>query len=292
MIRIGRVALVVNLRARKGEGLYAEARQGLDALGIAHQDYRVEDPAQLEAVVRTALATRPDALILGGGDGTVSSVVDLLVKQEVPLGLLPFGTANSFARSLGLPIDLDEALNIIAAGHVRRVDLGRVDGDYFANCAAMGMAPLIASSIPAGVKRWGGRLGYVLWSVGQLARFRPFKVRIDDVALDALEVRIANGGYQGGAEIAPEADVTSGEIVVQVVAGSGRRALVRHWLAVVFGLGSARHDLREFRGRALRIEADPPQWISIDGEVLASTPVTASVAAAAIPMIVPPSREG
>ncbi len=290
MKRIRTAALVVNIRARRGRLLWTEARRGLDALGIDHEAHAVRDPHQLDDIVERALARRLDVLILGGGDGTVSSVVDRLVGQDVPLGLLPCGTANSFARSLGLPLVTDEALNLIAAGHVRRVDLGRIDSDHFANCAALGMATQIARTIPHGLKRWGGRLGYALWVLVALGSFAPFRVRVGDKDFDALEVRIANGSYQGGAEMIPDAEVDSGEIVVQVVTGTGRAALARHWLAGLLRLPAARRGVCEMRARALRIDATPAQWISIDGEVLARTPVTASVAAGAILMLLPPLR--
>ncbi len=288
MPRFESVALIVNARARRARGCWAAARRGLAARGIACEAHLVRDPRKLSLAVAEAVAGKPDLLILGGGDGSVSSVVDLLVGEDVPLALLPLGTANSFARSLGIPLDPAAALDLVTTGRLGRVDLGRIDGDHFANCAALGMAARIAGSIPHGLKRWGGRLGYALWAAVALIGFCPFRVTVGDVALDVVELRIANGSYQGGAEISPEASPDSGELLVQLVTGTRRAALVRHWLASLLRLPVAHRGMREIRARALRIEADPPQPISIDGEVVARTPVTAGIAPGAIRMLLPP----
>jgi len=275
--------------------MFNDACAALKALRIGVDAYAVNDPGRLHAIARTALAKQPDILILGGGDGTISSLVDHIVGSDIPLGLLPLGTANSFARTLGIPFDLDEAINIIAAGHRRRIDLGMIDDDYFANSAAIGMSPLIAKTIPHQLKRFGGRAGYALWAAVQSARFEPFRVTVTvdggaRAILSALEVRIANGRYHGGTRVVEQAKVDSGEIVVQVVEGETHGRLALNWLATLAG-SDLRHQLtREFRGRAIRIETNPPLPISIDGEVLARTPVTAKVAPHAIEVFAPRER--
>ena len=289
---VSRVALIVNSNSRIGQQAFDDACAALRALKIETDAHAVDDPEDLDDIVKAALARHPDVLILGGGDGTISSLVDHLVGSGVPLGLLPLGTANSFARSLDLPIDLDEAINIIAAGHRRRIDLGMIDGDYFANCAALGMSPLIAETVPHGLKKWGGRLGYALWAMVQTMRFRPFQLTVSDdqgrsATMSALEVRIANGPFHGGTELIEEADVDSGEIVVQVVEGHTHVRLALSWLLSVLGLHQYDPTTRDFHGRSLRIETDPPLPISIDGEVLAETPVTARVAPRIIEVMAP-----
>jgi YegS/Rv2252/BmrU family lipid kinase len=292
---VSRAALIVNSHSRVGRKMFNDACAALKALRIGVDAYAVNDPGRLHAIARTALAKQPDILILGGGDGTISSLVDHIVGSDIPLGLLPLGTANSFARTLGIPFDLDEAINIIAAGHRRRIDLGMIDDDYFANSAAIGMSPLIAKTIPHQLKRFGGRAGYALWAAVQSARFEPFRVTVTvdggaRAILSALEVRIANGRYHGGTRVVEQAKVDSGEIVVQVVEGETHGRLALNWLATLAG-SDLRHQLtREFRGRAIRIETNPPLPISIDGEVLARTPVTAKVAPHAIEVFAPRER--
>ena len=261
-------------------------------MGICCEAYALADPAKIGAVVQKAIAHKPDVLVIGGGDGTISSVVDHLVGTGIPLALLPLGTANSFARSLDLPIDLDEAINIIVAGHRRRIDLGMIGNDYFANFAAIGMAPTIATTIPHWLKRWGGRLGYGLWAAYKMIGFRPFRVRIGKgsvrPALWATEVRIANGSFQGGMKLVEQASVESGQIVIQIVEGRSSLGLARDWIARILGFSPGKARLREFRGVELRVVTDPPLPVSIDGEVLAMTPVVASIAPRVIEVFAPP----
>lgn len=284
--------LVVNAKSRKGRDLFRQACAKLSAAGIellaAHA---VRDPKRMGETIRGAVHSDAPMVIVGGGDGSLSSSVDYFVGHDTVFALLPFGTANSFARTLGIPLDLDGAVAVIANGERRRIDLGMIDGDYFANCAAIGISPLIAETVPHGLKRVLGRFGYLGWALFQMTKFRPFRLTVGEGAeaetIDALEVRIANGAYHGGTELVDEAEVDSGEIIVQVVVGRAVPYLGWSWFASVLRLRARRNTTREFHGRSLRVATDPPLPISIDGEVLARTPVTAKVAVGIIEVAAP-----
>src|SRR5687767_1513887 len=229
-------ALIVNARSRRGRALFRDAKKLLEEAGIRlSAAHAVRDPRRLKRMVDQAVADGAPMVIVGGGDGSLSCTIDYVVDHDVVFALLPLGTANSFARTLGIPLDLPGAVETIARGRRRRIDLGRIDGDYFANSAAMGLAPMIADSVPHGLKKYLGRLGYLVWAIWCLIRFRPFNVRIlcdgDSRSLTALELRIANGRFHGGVEVVDDAEVDSGEIVVQAVLGHYRRILVWNWLA-------------------------------------------------------------
>ena len=184
-----------------------------------------------------------------GGDGSLSANIDFFLGTDTVFAFLPLGTANSFARTLGTPLDLDGAIDAIAKGEVRDIDLGCINGDYFLNNAAIGLAPMVAESVPHGLKRRLGRLGYLLWAGWSAASFKAFRLIVDNgdkrYRLWATEVRIANGRFHGGMELIESADVESGEIVIQAVQGRSLVGLSWSYLSSVLKLGGRRDTVRE-----------------------------------------------
>ncbi|MDB5715860.1 MAG: diacylglycerol kinase [Sphingomonadales bacterium] len=284
--------LIVNAHSRKGAALFEQAREKLQASGMTLiAAHAVTDPDKLNDTVRQAVRDGAPMVIVGGGDGSLSCAVDDVVGTDCVFAVLPLGTANSFARTLGLPLDLDGAIEAIARGQRRRIDLGLIDKDYFVNAAALGLSPMIGDSVPHNLKKYLGRVGYLMWAVWCFVRFRPFRLIIDDGTREhrmwATEVRIFNGRFHGGVELTENTDVDSGDIVVQAVTGRNRMRLAWDWYAKFFKLRSREANTQDFRGKSLRLDTRPHHHISIDGEPLARTPVTVSVAERAIEVVVP-----
>lgn len=138
-----RIAAIINTGA--GSVLAAD----LEAEGLC----RLFEEAGVEAEVhfvpgdrivttaRAALASGAEALVAGGGDGTIRSVAGVLVGGDVPLGVLPLGTLNHFARDLGIPVDVPAAVRLIADGVPRALDVGEVNGEIFVNNSVLGLYP-------------------------------------------------------------------------------------------------------------------------------------------------------
>ncbi len=294
--QIRSAAFIVNAKSRQGQRRFEEARAAMADLPFTIDAHAVENPGDLCDVLARALAKQPDLVIIGGGDGTISGLVDQMVGKGVMLGVIPFGTANSFARTLGIPLDIAAAVDVLRTGKPRRIDLGMIDDDYYANCATLGIAPRIAETVPHGLKKVLGRFGYLAWAAWEFARFRPFTLIVGegDTAqrLRVVEVRIANGPFHGGTEIVESAEVDSAQIVVQAVVGHVKRRLVANWAASLLRLPARHDDVREFHGRSIRLATEPPLPVSIDGEVLARTPITARIAAGVIEVMVPAEGTG
>ena len=146
--------LVVNTRARRRERLYAEAKAQLAERGLTlTAAYPVSDPVRLPEIVAEAVLQGGPLVVVGGGDGTISSVVDFFAYRDVALGVVPLGTANSFARSLGFPLDVAGAVEVITSGKIADVDLGCIGDDLFANSASLDMSPAIGRKQPHYLKR-------------------------------------------------------------------------------------------------------------------------------------------
>jgi len=272
--------LVVNAGSRRGAELFAEARDKLTAAGVELiEAKKCKTAKSMETVVKQALK-KAKMVIVGGGDGSLSSFVDHFIGKEVVFALLPLGTANSFARTMGVPLDLDGAIDVIANGEAREIDVGCINGDYFLNAAAMGLAPKVAESVPHGLKRSLGRLGYLIWAGWSAANFRAFRVKLEDgkrtVRMWATEVRIANGRYHGGIELIENADLKSGEIVVQVVAGRSIAKLGWSYFASATKLKARHQTVREFVASEFTLSTKPRMKVSIDGEIGRETPLKIS----------------
>lgn len=284
--------LVVNTRSRRGARLFQEARDLLCANGVALVDAIAEiDPARMRGHVEHALRAGADLVIVGGGDGSISSTIGALIGQECTFAPLPLGTANSFARTLGIGAQLEEAVAAIAGGQTRKVDLGEIDGRMFANSASIGLSPIIGDTIPAGFKRYLGRIGYLLWSIRTMLRFRPFRVRLEcngkGWSCWATEVRMLNGCFAGGIQLSEDASLRNGRIVVQIVAGKSKLHLAADWYLRIIGLTDASRGVTELQGREIQIDTTPNQKVALDGEVLGSTPLQLKVHPAAVRVVVP-----
>lgn len=283
--------LIVNAKSRQGAETFEAARDKLVAAGVELIDAKaVKDPRRIAGAVKSAIKRAP-MVILGGGDGSLSANIDYFLGTDTVFAFLPMGTANSFARTLGTPLDLDGAIDAIANGEVRDVDLGCIDGDYFLNNAAIGLAPMVAESVPHGLKRSLGRLGYLLWAGWSAASFKAFRLVVDDGTkvhrLWATEVRIANGRFHGGMELIESADVESGEIVIQAVQGRSLFGLARSYLASAIKHSRRQETVREFHGKRMKIDTRPKQRVSIDGEVGPEMPIEVTIAPGAVKIVAP-----
>lgn len=289
--------LIVNTQSRRGRRLYADAKRAIAGRGIRLvESYPVHDASRLPAVVAEAVTKGHRFIIIGGGDGTVSSAVSSLTRCAgteggVVLGLLPMGTANNFARANAIPLDLGGAIEVLAAGTVARVDLGRVDRTAFTNAVSIGLTGAIHRGSPDPLKRHLGRLGYLLAAARQTAAFRPFRGRLvlDGTAVEvsALDVRIANGPFQGGLRVMKDLRVDSGDLAVRVITATSGWQLARVWLRSWMGRPDHPALVRTFRAREIEVSAAPGQHVSVDGEVVTRTPVRIGVVPAALRLMVP-----
>ena len=255
--------------------------------------HAVTDPAQLQATVGAALAAHDVRLVVvGGGDGTVSEIVDRLADGDRVLGLLPLGTSNNFARTLGIPVGLAAAVDVIATGKVADVDLGRIGDDYFANVASLGLSARVAASVPGWAKRYFGRLGYAITGLAAIASQSPFEatLNVDGTThrLAAQQLVIAVGRFHAGRPITANASADDRRLDVHVIATQRRWRLVRALAGYVARRDDALPDTLILSGSSVTVECTPPLPVEIDGELKASTPVRASVAAEALNVVVPP----
>ncbi len=295
-----RAALIVNTRSRSGERTFFEALDRLEELGIAlGATYAVRDPVRLPETVREVLGggSGYDLLILGGGDGSVSSVVDFLAHHDTVLGLLPLGTANDFARTLGIPSDIEGACQAIAGGKVVDVDLGLAGENYYVNLASVGLGVAATRALSPWMKKTVGALAYPLATVKAFLRHEPFSARLTFPDGDhetaehdrLLQVAVGNGRfYGGGMVVAPGSGIDDGRLDVYAIELGRHRDLIGVARYLRSGDFVRSEGVSHYRTERVLLETEPPLPLNVDGELVAKTPQLFSVAHNALKVLVPP----
>jgi diacylglycerol kinase (ATP) len=248
-------------------------------------------------IAREAVAEGAEVILVGGGDGTVSEVARELVNQRVTLGILPIGTFNNIARSVGVLGDLSAAAEVIAAGHVRKIDVGLAnETHYFFEAAGAG---LDAALFPLGEEIKGGRwtrivqalrlaLGYQARSFTisfnrALSEVLPLasRARMSSRALAgrtirrrALLVVAANGPYYGsGFTVAAGARMRDGRLTLSIYRRFSKWALFRHFISISRGRYQYSPKIETINAAEVALESRTPVDVHIDGQPFGTTPL-------------------
>lgn len=242
---------------------------------------------EAEAHTRAAVENGCDEIICAGGDGTLNEVLNGMAeaRDRVRLGLIPLGTGNDFARSLGAPDKIEENIDIIAAGETRALDVIRATSErvrYFLNVSAGGFSGLVGEKLTADVKKTWGPLAYIRGAAAALPELRGYRtaVQIDEQHLDVdlYNVVIANGRYvAGGLPIAPNADPADGLMDVVLVRVRPTTEMVVAVAQILVGKHLEHNAVIFEQAKRVRVESAPGMWFNVDGELIGNEPITFEV---------------
>lgn len=287
-----RALLVVNGKSRRAPELMETAVARLQAsedLEIVLEDCR--DPDALSDLI-VAHRDGVDMVIVGGGDGTMNAAARGLIETGLPLGILPLGTANDLARTLGIPDDLEAAADLIPAGRTRRIDCGEVNGRPFFNVASMGLSADLAKTLTRDLKRRFGRLGYAIAAAQVMARARPFRATIESVQETArvltFQVAVGNGRYYGGG-MAVDEDAAIDDATLHLYSLEMHRPWELFLLAGAFRSGrqGTFRDVRTRAAATFTVTTRKPRPVNADGELITRTPARFRVLPGAVTVLVP-----
>jgi len=245
-------------------------------------------------------------VLIAGGDGTVNFVVNQLKKAkiEIPIAILPTGTANDFASALGIPSDPAIACRSLLEGDIRQVDLGRVNGEYFVNVFSCGLFSDISQKTPTILKNTFGRLAYYVSGIGEIAKIRKMNVTIrtdgGDFEGSSLVFFVFNGKTAGQLRLAYLSEVDDGLLDLIIVKGDSPLETVRTIFQYFFLMGQTAlprkpkaYPTGVIHIRCSRIEAatDQPEPTDMDGQTGPDFPLEISCEVGALQILLPKSRK-
>jgi diacylglycerol kinase family enzyme len=269
----------VVLNDSSGSGDCAEAaRKVEEILSAAGREARItiaSEGNRLREAAERAVADGCDALIAGGGDGTINLAASVLVDRDIPLGVLPLGTLNHFAKDLGIPLELEDAVRVILDGVTCRVDVGEVNGRVFLNNSSLGVYPAVVRLRERHQASGLGKWVAALWASLTVLRRNPFMaVRL--VVHDEATVRrtpfvlVGNNEYRMvGLQAGTRDSLTRRQIAVYVLNADRRIGLLRlAWQVLLQGVDQVK-ELDELTVAEATIETRR-RWlpVALDGEVV------------------------
>jgi diacylglycerol kinase (ATP) len=212
-----------------------------------------------------------DAVVAVGGDGTVNEVVNGLDGYDTPLGIIPLGTANDFARQVGIPPDADHAMDVVLLKPPVRMDTLSLNGRRFLNVSSGGMGAEATAETPSEAKASLGPMAYAITGMRKLADYETRRVQFVGAGFefsgDVLLFTVGNARATGaGTLVAPHASVTDGVLDLCIVEAMPRRDFARVVLAMKRGEHLEQDRVHYVQLREVVIEADEPLTVNVDGE--------------------------
>lgn len=290
-----RALLIVNHQARQGEDRRDDLLTKLEQLGFILLQESTENPRQISEVIRR-YRNQVDLVIIGGGDGTLNAAVEGLIDTQLPLGILPLGTANDLARTLKIPTSIPDACQVIATGKLQKIDLGWVNGKYFFNVASCGLSVQITQRLTKEAKRRWGVFAYAAIALQVILQARSFKAEIrqggESIFVKTIQIAVGNGRhYGGGMTVVHDATIDDCRLDLYSLE-------IRHWWQILAilpalwqGTQAALPGVRSLQGTEIEIYTRKPLAINTDGEITTKTPAKFRVIPQALSVFIPDSHQ-
>ena len=292
---IGHTTCILN-----GASVHAEMVRALVArisseLGTQARVIVTRTGEELVPAAKRAVSERHSRLAAGGGDGTVNAVAGAVAGTDTALGVIPMGTLNHFAKDIGIPLNLEDAVRNVFSGQVVKVDVGEVNGRVFVNNSGIGVYPHLVRQREEqqrhGHRKW---LAFVLAVGAALRRYSRLRVKLHLSEAEALArltpfLFVGNNRYEvAGLEIGRRLSLTSGRLWVCTAPGAGRRNLIGMAWRTLTGHASD-HELNGVEVEEIWVRSPTP-WVNVstDGEVsLMAAPLHYRIRPGALGVLLP-----
>lgn len=288
--------LLGNFGSRETERQFGAVQDALREAGVRIvESHAASRGRELSKILRRVVRDGAKIVAVAGGDGSMTRAAQVLAKRRCTLAVLPLGTGNSFARSLGIG-SVEVAVDTIARGEATKVDVGVVNGRHFANFATVGLPSEVAASTPETLKRVSGIAAYVISGIISGLRSRRFHVRIRGKRVhfegDVHQVIVVAGRCFGTTPLVPDASAVSGRLVVFTTTSDGPAEIAKDYLAIGTGTQTQLDGAHWWAARRVRVKTSSPQRIAIDGKPIDKTPARFHIDSHALRVFVPPDFDG
>jgi YegS/Rv2252/BmrU family lipid kinase len=286
-----RALVIVNRKSRQGSANLQAVLRALEACGIEPVEERAAHAGHLAELIRRH-RDQVDRVIIGGGDGTMNCAASALLENDLPLGILPMGTANDLARTLKIPADPVKACEVICAGRSRRIDLGRVNGKYFFNAASIGLGAQVTRNLSSEVKSRWGALGYARTVYDAIKTARSFSAEINcDGRVEhvrSMQIAVGNGRYYGGGmSISHDAAIHDERLDLYSLKPMSLWQLLKLAPALRRGHHRDLDSVLVLQGREIEVRTRRSKSVTTDGELSTRTPARFEVVPRALSVYVP-----
>ena len=271
-------------RKRLSEAIGYLQRSGLDVVA----EYP-EQPQDISELIQD-YQDEVDLIIICGGDGILNAGVDALIDTKLPLGILPLGTNNDLAKTLGIPNNLSKACQIILEGDIKYIDLGCVNGKHFFNFASLGLSVNITQKLTKKAKLPLGIFTYFSAIIQAILKFRPLSVKIspNKPIVKTVQIVVGNGLYYSGSmAVFDNARIDDEQLDFYLLE-------IENWWQIFSILPVMRSGnfvdcqyVRASQTRQIRVDTGKPCPINTDGEITIYTPATFRIVPKALPVLVP-----
>ncbi|HET6779146.1 MAG TPA: diacylglycerol kinase family protein [Gemmatimonadales bacterium] len=274
---MGHIGVVLN--ASSGQGASVEAADRLkDIFAAAGREARItlaESGSKISSAMRREVDNGCETLVAGGGDGTINTGAAAVLDHNIPLGVLPLGTLNHFAKDLGIPLDLEEAARVVTDGVVCNVDVGEVNGRLFLNNSSLGVYPAIVRLRERYQASGRGKWIAAIWASLAVLRRNPFmavRIIVDGEAAVRRTpfVFVGNNEYRmAGLNPGVRESIASGHLALYVLNAGGRMGLLQLAWSVVLRGATEIKELDLITVEDITVETRRRNLqVALDGEVV------------------------
>jgi diacylglycerol kinase family enzyme len=276
------VAVLLNRAsgAPRETGIRAQIQELFFRFGMEISIDELDADGGITVAARKALDAHPDAIVAGGGDGTLNAVASVLAGSTTPLGVLPLGTRNHFAKDLHIPLDLDKAVQVIADRHVKRIDVGRIGDRVFLNNSSIGLYPSIVEARERlrqhGHAKW---IAFVLATIEVLRREEEVAIRVESngraIVARTPFLFVGNNEYLvEGINLGARTRLDSGRLSAYFAPPVRTRDVPKLFAQALLGHARREHALEVLIAEEFWVDTPSHRQIQVacDGELLTSAP--------------------